>query len=50
MTGCTPFLVNLVTTPDHKLVKADPEKLASKYGVSVEWVRMSLEHWKRRVR
>lgn len=53
MTGCTAFLVNLTTTPDAKLVKADPAKLAAKYGLTkwqwgVGWCAMSLEHWRRR--
>jgi len=53
MTGCTAFLVNLTTTPDHKLVKADAAKLAAKYGLTkypwgVEWCAMSLAHWRGR--
>lgn len=58
MTGCTPFLVNLLTTHPSKLGKADPEKLARKYGIDicgcgkvhggVEWVKGCLEHHGRR--
>jgi hypothetical protein len=54
MTGCTPFLVNLMTTPDAKLVKADPARLAEKYlpghSWGEEWVRLSLQCWMRRSR
>ena len=50
MTGCTSFLVNMMTTRDALLVNASAEKLALKYSVSVEWVRMCLEHWMRRSR
>lgn len=50
--SCTRFLTNMMTTPDSKLVKADPEKLAAKYLPShawgPEWVRMCLYHWGRR--
>ena len=42
------FLIQMMTTPDAKLVKADPVKLAEKYGVSLEWAKMSLAHWLRR--
>jgi len=53
MTGCTSFLINLTTTPDEKLVKANPEKLAEKYGLTkypwgIEWVEKSLVHWRNR--
>ena len=48
MKGCTPFLVRMVTTPDAKLLKADVSKLAEKYGVKLDWARMSIEHWLRR--
>jgi hypothetical protein len=47
-TGCTPFLLNMMATPDAKLVRADPHKLADKYGLrftgAASWVKMSLEH------
>ena len=42
------FLVRMMTTPDSKLVAADVGKLAEKYGVAVEWARMSVNHWLRR--
>ena len=48
MKGCTTFLVNMMGTPDSKLVKADPAKLAERYQVDPEWVRMCLVHWRRR--
>jgi hypothetical protein len=53
MSGCTAFLVNMMGAPSHKLVKADPAKLAAKYDLSKwpwgeGWVRMSLEHWRQR--
>jgi hypothetical protein len=44
-TGSTSFLVAMIRTPKDKLAKADPEKLARKYGVPADWVRMSLAHW-----
>lgn len=52
MTGCTPFLVNMTTTPDAKLRKADPARLAAKYLPQWEWgeawVRMCIEKWLQR--
>jgi hypothetical protein len=53
VTGCTSFLVNLLSTPVVRLDRADPEKLAAKYGLTkypwgVEWVRGSIEHHRRR--
>lgn len=53
MTGCTAFIINMTTTPDAKLVNADPAKLAVKYGLSKwawgeAWCEMSLAHWRRR--
>ena len=53
MTGCTPFLVNLLTTPVSRLGKADSRKLAEKYGLSKwswgeGWVEMCVEAHRRR--
>ena len=59
MTGCTPFLVNLLTTPPSRLGKADSVRLADKYEVDfcrecgrvhggVEWVKGCIEHHRRR--
>jgi ribosomal protein S25 len=42
------FLVNMMTTPDAKLVTADPEKLAAKYQIPVDLAKMALKHWKAR--
>lgn len=46
------FRTNMTTTPDHKLIKADAEKLAAKYGIPqlVEWVKGSISHWLNRGR
>ena len=53
MTGCTAFLVQMMTTPDAKLVKADPQKLAERYGLAKwswgpGWCEMRLDAWKHR--
>lgn len=52
MTGCTSFLIQMMTTPDAKLVNACPDKLAAKYlpkhSWGPEWVKMSLKHWRYR--
>jgi len=50
MTGCTPFLVNMTSTADAKLRKADPRKLAAKYGLlkwpwGEAWCAKSIEKW-----
>lgn len=44
--GSTAFLVALIQTDKAKLAKADPVKLAQRYGVDdVAWVRGSIRHW-----
>jgi hypothetical protein len=43
------FLLAMMGTPDGKLRKADPAKLASKYSVPLDWAKMSLKHWLGRV-
>jgi hypothetical protein len=43
------FILAMMGTPDGKLRKADPAKLASKYSVPLDWAKMSLKHWLGRV-
>jgi hypothetical protein len=44
------FLVQMMTTSDAKLVKADVSKLAEKYGVKLEWAEGAVRIWLRRSR
>ena len=42
-TGLTAFLIALLRTPPERLVNADADKLAAKYGISPDHVRGYLE-------
>jgi hypothetical protein len=48
MTGCTPFLVRMMTTSDEKLREADIRKVSEKYQVKMEWAEMCFRIWLRR--
>lgn len=47
-TGLTPFLVALIRTDPAALTRADPEKLAAKYGIRADWARFYIEQWRTR--
>ena len=41
----TAFILQMMATPAVKLLRADPDKLAAKYGVRPEHARFYLENW-----
>ncbi len=45
MTGLTPFLCAMIRTPLDQLRRADPAKLAAKYGIRPEWAGWYLSDW-----
>ena len=47
-TGLTPFLAKMMATPRDLLAKADPAKLAVKYGIPETWARSYLDDWMHR--
>ena len=46
--GLTPFLVALMRTDPAALTRADPVKLAAKYGIRADWARFYIEQWRTR--
>ncbi len=43
--GFLAFMVQMMRTPDEALRKADPCKLAARYGVPADWAAMTLTMW-----
>jgi hypothetical protein len=41
----TQFLVALMAAPRERLQRADPAKLAAKYGIPADWARYYLNDW-----
>ncbi|MCW2763376.1 MAG: hypothetical protein JWR85_3577 [Marmoricola sp.] len=44
-TGLTPFLAALMKAPREALTRADPAKLAAKYGIPTEWAKFYITDW-----
>jgi hypothetical protein len=47
-TGLTPYLAALMRAPRDSLARANPAKLAVKYGIPEDWARYYLNDWMRR--
>lgn len=45
VTGLTPFICAMIRTPRDRLAKADPAKLAAKYGIPPDWAAYYLSDW-----